>query len=497
MACTCTNQTTTTAAALAPAPCDAGAERPGLERTRFFPRQLVTPDDLTQDQIYFREKHRRHNRMLHGWGVVCGACVRRGKNPCEVVVDAGYLLGPYGDEIVIPEPVTLDLCKMGVQEQAGCCGAEADPWCSDVRQRCPEGVVYLAVRYAECETRPVRTAGACGCGCDSDPCEYSRIRDSYTFKLLTELPATYPSPFRAPPITVLSPCLRDRTARSCPPCPSEPWVILADIAIGADCRIGTVDCFAHRRYVVTFADFFLTCAGARQTPGVATVAPSLFENTVTRARMMASVTGASDLVDVDAAGFDATPQATVTMRRADGSAVAVPAFFSIEPGDTLADLLEREGDRQFYDPATDDSYTLRELYAAAGAPLDTPLRGAASALAPLEGLTLDVGALRAERTELTSVLDREGLTRLERDLGGATGRVGELPAATLVGVAPDSAAGRRVADLTIGDVAGMEREAFVARLLKSVPQRQRGAVERQAGEIWDAARRATGTPNHI
>ena len=25
-----------------------------LERTRFFPRQLVGPDDLTQDQRYFR-----------------------------------------------------------------------------------------------------------------------------------------------------------------------------------------------------------------------------------------------------------------------------------------------------------------------------------------------------------------------------------------------------------------------------------------------------------
>ena len=58
-------------------PCEAAPTTGGLERTRFFARQLVTPDDLTQDQIYFREKHRRHNRMLHGWGIVCGACVLR------------------------------------------------------------------------------------------------------------------------------------------------------------------------------------------------------------------------------------------------------------------------------------------------------------------------------------------------------------------------------------------------------------------------------------
>ena len=38
-------------------PCEAAPTTGGLERTRFFARQLVTPDDLTQDQIYFREKH--------------------------------------------------------------------------------------------------------------------------------------------------------------------------------------------------------------------------------------------------------------------------------------------------------------------------------------------------------------------------------------------------------------------------------------------------------
>src|SRR5436190_3870969 len=84
---------------------------PSLERTRFFARQLVGPDDLTQDQLYFREKARRHNRMLHGWGVVCGARVRQGDGDCEVVIEPGYVLGPYGDEILIDHEVTVDVCK--------------------------------------------------------------------------------------------------------------------------------------------------------------------------------------------------------------------------------------------------------------------------------------------------------------------------------------------------------------------------------------------------
>ena len=159
-----------------------------LERTRFFPRQLVAPDDLTQDQIYFRDKLRRHNRFLHGWGIVCGARVRKGADPCDGVVEPGYILGPYGDEILIDREVTVDLCREGSD---GTCGGALDPWCSDVRVERTSGQdYYLAVRYAECEARPVHAAGA-ACGCQQTACEYSRIRDSFAIKLLSDLPESY------------------------------------------------------------------------------------------------------------------------------------------------------------------------------------------------------------------------------------------------------------------------------------------------------------------
>ena len=38
-----------------------------LERMRYFPRQLLTADDMRTEQEYFREKMRRHNRYLVGW----------------------------------------------------------------------------------------------------------------------------------------------------------------------------------------------------------------------------------------------------------------------------------------------------------------------------------------------------------------------------------------------------------------------------------------------
>ena len=46
-----------------------------LERVRYFPRQLLPADDLSAEPDYLRERARRHNRYLHGWGVVCGCSV--------------------------------------------------------------------------------------------------------------------------------------------------------------------------------------------------------------------------------------------------------------------------------------------------------------------------------------------------------------------------------------------------------------------------------------
>ena len=51
-----------------------------LERVRYFSRQALTAEDMTADQEYFRAKLRRHNRYLHGWGVVCGMIVEINAN---------------------------------------------------------------------------------------------------------------------------------------------------------------------------------------------------------------------------------------------------------------------------------------------------------------------------------------------------------------------------------------------------------------------------------
>jgi hypothetical protein len=86
-----------------------------LSRPRFFAGKLLTADDLDQEQSYHRTKHRRHNRLLHGVGIVSGLGVGLEPNPSggdpAIVVSPGVAIAPDGEELVLCEPVTRDLCQ--------------------------------------------------------------------------------------------------------------------------------------------------------------------------------------------------------------------------------------------------------------------------------------------------------------------------------------------------------------------------------------------------
>src|SRR5712672_3134885 len=135
-------------------PCDTAI----AELPRYYPRQLITPDDLTLEQNYFRDRMRRHNRLLHGWGVVCGALVCPVPNPnstggdnqylpWQVKVQRGYVLGPYGDEIILDCERTVDLRTNGTIGITGePCLDAPDPWCSQVFVNPTNSIVYIAVK---------------------------------------------------------------------------------------------------------------------------------------------------------------------------------------------------------------------------------------------------------------------------------------------------------------------------------------------------------------
>jgi hypothetical protein len=241
------------------------------ELPRYYPRQLITPADLTLEQDYFRDRLRRHNRLLHGWGVVCGALVcpvsvtnadgAVSLSPWVVQVQPGYILGPYGDEILIDCPRTVDVRTQGVSGVTGeTCIDAPDPWCTEVftpPTTTTPTVYYIAVSYMQSMTRPMRVQPV-GCGCDDSSCEYSRWHDGYQIGVLPKCPPCNQPGDNNPPLTDFQQFIKGGIP-SCPDCSCGSWVGLAAVTVNADGTIAQIDNCSCRRLVVSFANSWWRC----------------------------------------------------------------------------------------------------------------------------------------------------------------------------------------------------------------------------------------------
>lgn len=141
---------------------------PQFERNNYFFGKQFTVRDLQQEQSYFNDKRHLINRMVLGWGVVCGLHVEWKDDKKRLVVQPGMALDCCGHEIVVCETQYLSFDK------------DKDDCCLDERQR-PEGKFVLCLEYDECHSEAVNLPPA---GCDEKgKTEYNRIRDSFKLRL--------------------------------------------------------------------------------------------------------------------------------------------------------------------------------------------------------------------------------------------------------------------------------------------------------------------------
>ena len=85
-----------------------------LTRNRYYTGKLLSVADFEQEQQYLRTKHRRHNRLLHGVGIVSGLDVsvetgQAGGEPV-VVVSPGFAISQEGEELLLCERATSSMC---------------------------------------------------------------------------------------------------------------------------------------------------------------------------------------------------------------------------------------------------------------------------------------------------------------------------------------------------------------------------------------------------
>jgi hypothetical protein len=147
----------------------AGSTVAPLTRVRYFTGQLLTSADFETEQTYVRAKHRRHNLLLHGAGIVSGLDVTLQPYDSDaepvVSVSPGVAIGPDGEELVVTETMTTSLSGESPPRYVTlrAVDRELDPDSSGQASRIEEGVEIAVVADVPTEHLPIgRVAHAGG-----------------------------------------------------------------------------------------------------------------------------------------------------------------------------------------------------------------------------------------------------------------------------------------------------------------------------------------------
>jgi hypothetical protein len=149
-------------------------------------------DEFLQEQTHLLEKHRRHNRMLHGFGTVCGlkVTVPPDVDPPEIRVAGGLAVSPGGFDICVPSVMCARVNEWLAANAAELADRFGDP---------PGSVSACVVLcYRECATDIVPVPGE-PCRTDEEAMAPSRLADSFELKLC--IPEEASPPFGSPPLS--------------------------------------------------------------------------------------------------------------------------------------------------------------------------------------------------------------------------------------------------------------------------------------------------------
>ena len=163
---------------------------PRFERVKYFYGQLLGVREFQSEQRYFLDKHRLHNRYLHGYGVVCGlevAPVVVTSDPCapgraapgepdaHVEIAPGLALDCLGNEIAVAWPTRVDLlAQLGGGDRAAFLAGQP---------------AYLSLGFVERPIEPVRPLVADSCGGLVPECVPSLVRDDFCVRVSLDRPA--------------------------------------------------------------------------------------------------------------------------------------------------------------------------------------------------------------------------------------------------------------------------------------------------------------------
>jgi hypothetical protein len=156
-----------------------------VERNRYFTGKFMAARDFAADTEYLLSRHRLHNRLLHGWGIVCGLDVRPHPRPeCArewVVVRAGLAIDCHGRELLLTSDTAFRLPLPP--------GPDSEPLDEDCAPR-PDPFL-LCARFHQEKIEPVPALYAEG-SCDPHHTEFNRYREGVRLVVADVTPGCWP-----------------------------------------------------------------------------------------------------------------------------------------------------------------------------------------------------------------------------------------------------------------------------------------------------------------
>jgi hypothetical protein len=203
------------------------------ERPNYFLGKLLQVHDFELAAGYMNGKRHLLNRLVSGYGVICGLDVRPGPDERHIIVTAGVAIDKWGREIIVPEdtrPIEIPAHLIPKQN-----GYQQDQYKKNNGDD-DEGAVRVMLCYHECEADPTPVLGG-DCGTVQE-CAPGTIRERYciTFKEGAAPPihmeCRVPDLFRGDRIDYEA--LVKHVSEGCPQPSADPCIPLANLRLGGD-----------------------------------------------------------------------------------------------------------------------------------------------------------------------------------------------------------------------------------------------------------------------
>ncbi|ABA58326.1 conserved hypothetical protein [Nitrosococcus oceani ATCC 19707] len=191
-------------------------------RNHFFHGKLLDVFHLELETNYFNQKRWLLNRLVTGYGVVCGLDVKLTTDKKAIIVHPGVAVDRCGREIVVPQatqPEALPGFPSYPDEEA------------EEQSRCKEEYAYyVGLCYRECKSDPVPAMVS---DCEVAMCAPGSIRETYEIKIkkghIPEKKSTFPDVIEGQHISYCA--IVDQVTRPCRPLPMDCCIPLANILL--------------------------------------------------------------------------------------------------------------------------------------------------------------------------------------------------------------------------------------------------------------------------